>query len=184
MKTGEVLYEKVYMSLSASTKDLLETRMEKRIRLGSEHAQRSEAGQLSRSFQSNQPTLNPIRERSVRPDITHDVIGVQDERKTSRSQEIDFNSFREEPSSFERTGRHVITHDVINVSDDSQTRSAHESETFNVGDETLRERTVRSVTDHDVSHESIMLNEVNMHFRIPGRPHSVVKHAQSTSVRE
>ena len=29
-----------------------------------------------------------------------------------------------------------------------------------------------------------MLNEVNMNFRIPGLPHSVVKHAQSTSVRE
>ena len=113
--------------------------------LGSEHAQRSEAGQLSGSFQSNQPTLNPIRER---------------------------------------TGRPVITHDVINVSDSSQTRSVHESETFNVGDETLRERTERSVADHDVSHEQTMLNEVDMDFRIPGSPHSVVKHAQSISVRE
>ena len=61
--------------------------------LGSEHAQRSEVGQLSRSLQSNQPTLNPIRERSGRPDdITHDVISVQ------------VNSFCEEPSSSERTG--------------------------------------------------------------------------------
>ena len=73
---------------------------------------------------------------------------------------------------------------MINVSDSSQTRSAHESETFNVGDETLRERTERSVADHDVSHESIMVNEADMDFRIPGLPHSVVKHAQSTSVRE
>ena len=84
----------------------------------------------------------------------------------------------------ERTGRLVITHDVINVSDSSQTRSAHESETFNVGDETLRERTERSVTDHDMNHESIMVNEADMDFRIPGLPHSVVKHAQSTSVGE
>ena len=29
-----------------------------------------------------------------------------------------------------------------------------------------------------------MVNEVNADFRIPGLPHSVVKHAQSTSVRE
>ena len=112
------------------------------------------------------------------------MIGVQDERKTSRSQEIDVNSFCEEPSSSERTGRLVITHDVINVSDSSQTRSAHESETFNVGDEILRKRTERSVADHDVSHESMMVNEADMDFRIPGLPHSVVKHAQSTSVRE
>ena len=29
---------------------------------GSEHAEGPEVGQLSRSFQSSQPTLNPIRE--------------------------------------------------------------------------------------------------------------------------
>ena len=216
MKTGEVLYEKVYMSPRPPPK--ISLKHEWKRELGSEHAQRAEDGQLSRSFQSNQPTLNPIRETSERPDITHDVIGAQDERKTSRSQEIDVNSFREEPSSSERTERPVtgkpvhetsviqtrssedrkdfnveqahertrrllITHDVINVSDSSQIRSAHESETFNVGDDTLRERTERSVADHDVSHESIMVNE-DLDFRIPGLPLSVVKYAQSTSVRE
>ena len=29
-----------------------------------------------------------------------------------------------------------------------------------------------------------MVNEADIDFRIPGLPHSVVKHAQSTSVRE
>ena len=173
METGEVLYEKVYMSLRPPPK--ISLKHEWKRELGSEHALRSEAEQLSRSFQSNQPILYPSRERTGRPVITHDVIGVQDERKTSRSQEIDVNSFREEPSSSERTGqpvtgpvpgkpvhetsviqtrssedrkdfhveqahegtgRPVFTHDVITVSDNSQTRSAHESETFNVGDET------------------------------------------------
>ena len=39
--------------------------------------------------------------------------------------------------------------------------------------------------DHDnLSHEKIMVTEADMDFRIPGLPHSVVKHAQSTSVRE
>ena len=43
----------------------------------------------------------------------------------------------------------------------------------------------RPVVDHDnSSHEETMLNEANMDFRIPGLPHSDVKHAQSTSVRE
>ena len=221
LKTGEVLYEKVYMSPRPPPK--ISLKHEWKRELGSDHAQRAEAGQLSRSFQSNQPTLNPIRERTGRLDITHDVTRVQDERETSRSQEIDVFSFCEEPSSsertvrpvtgpilgkpvhetsviqtrssgdrkefnveqaHERTGRPVITHDVINVSDSSQTRSAHESETFNVGGEILHKRTERSVADHDVSHESIMVNEADMDFRIPGLPHSVVKHAQSTSVRE
>ena len=58
------------------------------------------------------------------------------------------------------------------------------SETFNVGDGTLRKRTERSVADYDVSHEKMMVNEADMDFRIPGLPHSIVKHAQSTSVRE
>ena len=221
LKTGEVLFERPY--LSPRPPPNISLKHEWKRELGSDHAQRAEAGQLSRSFQSNQPTLNPIRERSGRLDITHDVIRVQDERETSRSQEIDVNSFCEEPSSsertvrpvtgpilgkpvhetsviqtrssgdrrdfnveqaHERTGRPVITHDVINVSDSCQTRSAHESETFNVGDEILRKRTERSVADHDVSHESILVNEADMDFRIPGPPHSVVKYAQSTSVRE
>ena len=43
----------------------------------------------------------------------------------------------------------------------------HEAETLNIDDETLRERI-----------------EADMDFKIPGLPHSVVKHAQSTSVRE
>ena len=69
--------------------------------------------------------------------------------------------------------------------DSSQTRSCHEIETFNIGDNTLRDRSGQPVVNHDdSSHEQTMLNEVNMAFRIPGLPHSVVKHAQSTSVRE
>ena len=50
---------------------------------------------------------------------------------------------------------------------------------------TLRQRTERPVIDHDnLSQEKIMVNEDDMDFRIPALPHSVVKHAQSTSVRE
>ena len=43
----------------------------------------------------------------------------------------------------------------------------HEAETLPIDDETLRERI-----------------EAYMGFKIPGQPHSVVKHAQSASVRE
>ena len=85
----------------------------------------------------------------------------------------------------ERTRRLVVETNTENVPDSCQTRSSHESTSFNVGDKTLRERTWRPVVNHDdSSHEQTMLNEVNMDFRIPGLPHSVVKHAQSTSVRE
>ena len=213
METGEVLYEKVYMSPRRPPK--ISLKHEWKRELGSKHAQRSEVGQLSRSFQWNQPILNPIRERTGRPVIKDDARTVQDERKTSRSQEIDVNSFHEEPVSSERTGRPVIETCVIqarssedsndpnvekahertrrlvigtnteNVPDSSQTRSCHESETFNVVDKILRERTERPVMDHDnVSHKKIMVNEVNMDFRIPGSPHSVVKQAKSYRVRD
>ena len=140
---------------------------------------------------------------------------MQDGRRTSRSQEIDVNSFHEETVSSERMERPVVETSVIqahssedskdpnvgtahertrrlavgtnteNVPDSSQTRSCHESETFDVGDKTLCERTGRPVVNHDnLSHEQTMLNEANMDFRIPGLPDSVVKHAQSTSVQE
>ena len=69
--------------------------------------------------------------------------------------------------------------------DGFETRSCHESMRLNVEDETLRERSGQPVVNHDdSSHEQTLLNEVNMDFRIPGLPHSVVKRAQSTSVRE
>ena len=68
----------------------------------------------------------------------------------------------------EKTRRLVIETNTKNVSDGSQTLSVHESETFNVGDKTLRERTRRPVIDHDnLSLGEIMVNEVNMDFRIP-----------------
>ena len=177
--------------------------------LGSEVARQpeGEVARQAKSSQTTQPTPNPIRERSGRPD------NMQDGRNTYRSQEIDVNSFCEEPRSsertgrlvetdviqtrssedrkdlnveqtHERTGRPVDTHNTADVKDSSRVRSSHESETFNVEDEVLRKRMERSVADHDVSHESMMVNEADMDFRIPGLPHSVVKHAQSTSVRQ
>ena len=168
METGEVIYEKVYMSPRPPPKISLKHDWMKE--LGSEHAQRPEVGQPSGSFKSNQPIPNPSRERTGRPVVKDDARTVQDGRKTSRSKEIDVNSFHEETVSSERTRRPVVETSVIqtrssedskdpnveqahertrrlvvgtnteNVPDRSQTRSFHESETFNVGDKTLRER--------------------------------------------
>ena len=193
METGEVMYENVYMSPRPPPK--ISLKHEWKRELGSEHAQRPEVGQLSRSFQSNQPIPNPSRDRTGQPVVRTDrtgqpVVGtntrtVQDGRKTSRSKEIDVSSFHEEAVSSDRTGQPVVEINTENVPDGCETRSCHESGRFNVGDETLRERSGRPVVNHDdSSHEQTMLNEVNMDFRIPGLPHSFVKHAQSTSVRE
>ena len=72
-----------------------------------------------------QPTPNPIRDRSGRPVVRDDTRIVQDGRNTSRSQEINVNSFYEEPSSFERTGRFVETNVI-------QTRSSEDRKDSNV----------------------------------------------------
>ena len=157
--------------------------------------QKGQVVQQSRSFQSNQPIPNPSHDRTEQPVVRTDrtgqpVVGtntrtVQDGRKTSRSQEIDTRSFQEEAVKTDRTRQPVVETHTQNVPEGSQTRSCHESISFNVGDETIRVRTVQAVANHDESsHEQTMLNEVNLDFRIPGLPHSVVKHAESSRVRE
>ena len=169
---------------------------------------------LGVSNRTNQFQIQVVRERG-HPLLKTTREPCKMEKQTSRSQEIDANSFHEETVSSERTERPIVETSVIqtrssddskdtnvekahertrrlvvetnteNVPDSCPTRSCHESKTFNVGDKTLRERTVRPVVNHDDSnHEQTLLNEVNMDFRIPGLPHSVVKHVQSTSVRE
>ena len=98
---------------------------------------------------------------------------------------IDTRSFHEEAVKTDRTVQPVVETHTDNVPDGSQTRSCHESISFNAGDETIRDRTGQPVVNRDESsHEQTMLNEVNMDFRIPGLPHSVVKHAESSRVRE
>ena len=111
LKTGEVLYEKVYMSPRPPPK--ISLKHEWKRELFSEVARQPEGevarqaegevarrpeGEVARqakSSQPTQPTPNPIRERSGQPD------NMQDERQTSPSQEIDVYSFREQPSSSE-----------------------------------------------------------------------------------
>ena len=72
-----------------------------------------EVARQAKSFQPTQPTPNPIRERSERPE------NMQDGRNTNRSKESNVTSFNEELSSSERTGRPVET-DLI------QTRSSED----------------------------------------------------------
>ena len=114
LKTGEVLYEKAYMSPRPPPK--ISLRHDWTKELGSKVVQQPEGkvvqqpeGEVARQakfFQPTQPTPSPIRDRSGRPDE------MQDERKTSRSQEISVNSFNEELSYSDRTGRPVETEEI------------------------------------------------------------------------
>ena len=85
----EVLYQKAYMSPRPPPK--ISLRHDWTKELGSKvdrqpegEIARQPGGEVARQakfFQPTQPIPNPIRDRSGRPGITHDVIGAQDERK-------------------------------------------------------------------------------------------------------
>ena len=112
LKTGEVSYEKVYMSPRPPPK--ISLKHEWKRELGSEVARRpegkvarqpeSEVARQAKIFQPAQPTPNPNGDRSGRPD------NMQDGRKTSRSQEINVNSFCEELSY--HPDRHALQQDL------------------------------------------------------------------------
>ena len=46
----------------------------------------------------------------------------------------------------------------------------HEANTLNVDNEVLRKRMEKSFVFHDENHEPMMVNEVDMDFKIPGLP--------------
>ena len=123
------------------------------------------------------------------------MIVVQDDRKTSRSQEISVNYFNEELCSLDRSGQPDFTPEEISV----QTCSSEDNKSLNVEQTHDRsgqpdKHTVAVQDDPEVYHEAKTLNndnetireriEEDMDFKIPGLPHSIVKHAQSASVRE
>ena len=204
LKTGEVLYEKAYMSTRPPPKiSLRHNWATGEVPLGSTVDQQQEGEVVRQSqeeiarrakfFQPTQPMPKPICDRSRQPDNTQDVFVVKGE--TSRSQEISVKSFHEELCSSDRSRQPDITQDVIGV----QTCPSEENK--NVGVEQTHDRSgqpdkhnVAVQDDPEVHHEIKMLNidneiireriEEDMDFKIPGLPHSTVKQLQSANVRE
>ena len=107
-------------------------------------------------FQPTQPILNPIRDRSGRLGITQDVISVQAcSSEDSKSLNVE--------QTHDRSGR--PGKDTVAVQDDPEVY--HEAESLNIDNETIRERI-----------------EADMDFKNSRTTHSIVKHAQSATVRE
>ena len=96
--------------------------------------------------------------------------------------------FHGEAVKHDRTGTPVVSRDASHAQGACQTRSSDDSKSFNVEDKTAHGRTGQPIVCRDASHEpgneQSMLNEVNIEFRIPGLPHSVVKQADNYRVRE
>ena len=177
METGEVIYEKVYASPRPPPKISLKHDWMKE--LGSEVAQRPEgqAQQFKRS-QSNQLNPSPDHDdRTGQPVVEGDPRTAPGASQTRSSD--DSKSFNvEDKTAHDRTGTPVVGRDTSHGPGASQTRSSHGSTNFNVGDETNHDRIGKPVVGGDASddpgNEQSMLNQVNIDFRIPGLPHSVV----------
>ena len=158
--------------------------------LGSEVAQRPD-GQVVQKFKSsplNQPNPNPDHDRTGQPVVGSDPRTASGGRKTYRSQEIETRPFHEEAVKHDRTGQPVVGRDTNQEPGAPQTCSSDDSKSFNVEDKTAHDRTGQPVVGRDASHEpgkeQSMLNEVDIDFRIPGLPLSVVNQAHNSRVRE
>ena len=163
-----------------------------------EVAQRSEgqARQQSKSSQSNQSNRNPDHQGTGKLVSRRNTKTTQGGEVNSRSQEIiETHCFHESNYSrvekeivHEGTERPVMCRDTSYVQRASQACSSHESTNSQVEKEKIHERTGRPMIDrnahHDPNNEQSMLNEVNIDFRIPELPHSVVKQAESSRVLE
>ena len=167
METGEVLYEKAYMSPRPPPKISLRHDWARgEVPLGSTVDQQPEGEVVRQSqeevarrakfFQPTQPIPKPICDRSGQPDDTHNVIGVQ----TCLSEE---NKNVRVEQTHDRSGQP----DKHNIAVPDAPEVHHEIEVLNIDNELIRERI-----------------EEDMDFKIPGLPHSTVKQLQSASVRE
>ena len=91
----------------------------------------------------------------------------------------------------DRTGRPVVCRDesherstAVCSEQESHPRFSREGQNLILKDEIYHNRTERPVVCRDTDHERSMLNEVDIGFRIPRLPHSVVKQADNYSGRE
>ena len=133
-----------------------------------------------------------FREEAVKHDRTEKPVACRDENHQHptvvcseqtthpRFSHKGQNLILEEETNHDRTGKPV----VCPQAGASQKRFSHDSTNFNVEDEKKHDRTVKPFVCRDANHDRSMLNEVDIDFRIPGLPHSVVKQAENYRVRE
>ena len=198
LKTGEVLYEKSYMSPRPPPKISLRhdhdwTRG--KVQLGSTVEQhphgkvvRQSRGEVQHATfsQLTQPIPKPICDRPGKPDSSQDVFVVEGE--TSRSHEIDDKSFHGELCSSDRSGKDD------NLSENTRVKHAHDGsgqpdECNSSSAHTVKEQFApeynRDIALFNTDNEfNRAINEEDIDFNIPGLPHSAVKQLHGASVRD
>ena len=198
LETGEVSYEKSYMSPRQPPKISLRhdhdwTRG--KVQLGSTVDQQPEGKVVRRSrgevqhatfSQLTQPIPKPICDRSGQPEDTQDVFVVKGE--TSRSHDINEKGFHGELCSSDRSGQPdnlseniqvEQIHDGSGQPDERNSSSAHTMKEQHAPEE---HREIASFNTDNKFNRAI--NEEDMDIKIPGLPHSTVKQLHGASVRE
>ena len=206
LNTGEVLYDKSYMSPRPPPQISLRydhdwTRG--KVSLGSTVDQQPEGKVVRQSrgevqhatfSQLTQPIPKPIRDRSGQPEDMQDVFVVKGE--TSRSHEINEKCFHEKLCASDISGQPEITPSVSearNLSENIRVEQTHDGSGQTDERNSSTAHTVKEQYAHEVHREIASFNtenefnrkiEEDIDFNIPGLPHSTVKQLHSASVRE
>ena len=207
LKTGEVLYEKSYMSPRPPPK--ISVRHDHdwtrgKVQLGSTVDQQPEGkvvrqsrGEVQRAAFSQliQPIPKPICDRSGQPEDMQDVFVVKGE--TSRSHEIDKTVSTKKLCASDRSGQLEITpsvNEARNLSENTRVEQTHDGsgqpdECNSSSAHTVKEQHAldehREIASFNTNNEfNRAINEEDIDFNIPGVPHSTVKQLHGASVRD
>ena len=198
LKTGEVLYEKSYMSPRPPPKISLRHDHDwsrGKVPLGSTVDQQPEGKVVRQSrgevqhatfSQLTQPIPKPIFDRSGQLEDMQDVFVVKGE--TSRSHEINEKGFHQKLCSSDRSGkpdklseniRVKHAHDGSGQPDERNSSSAHTVKEQHAPEE--NRETASFNTDNEFNRA---INEEDIDFNIPGLPHSTVKQLHGACIRD
>ena len=196
LKTGEVLYERPYLSPRPPPKISLRHEhnwTRGNDQLGSTVEQQPVGKLLQQSFgeaprvKLSKPTQSkpkPICDRSGKPEDTEHVF--VDKRKTSRSQEIDEKRLHKEFGSSDRSGK------PERLSEDIRVKHAHDGTgqpvKSSASTHTVKEQFVleenRDIASFNADNEfNRAIDKENIDFNIPGVPNSTVKRSHGVNVQ-
>ena len=192
LKTGEILYERRYLSPRPPPKISLKhdhNWTKGNDQSGSTVEQQPVGKLVQQSFgeaprvEFSKPTQskpNPICDRSGKPEDTERVF--VEKGKTSRSQEIDGKRLQEELGSSDRTGKPVKSEDirVMHAHDGTGEPVKSSASTHTVEEFVPAEH--RDTASSNANKFNLATDEENIDFNIPGVPNSMVKRSHGVNV--
>ena len=192
LQTGEVLYERRYLSPRPPPKISLkhDHNWTKGNNQSGSTVEQQPVGKLAQQCFGEAPRVklskptqskpSPICDRSGKPEDTECVFVVKG--KTSRSQEIDDKRLQEEFGSSDRTGKPVKSEDirVMHAHDGTGEPVKSSANTHTVEEIVPAEH--RDTASSNANKFNIATDEENIDFNIPGVPNSMVKRLHGVNV--